>query len=74
MLGMPYTGSGVLGSALAMDKLRTFLPHSDVPVPLPSAVVVARSLLLPQWRSSVTVAFLPFQVTRSDKSVWSIPG
>ena len=23
MLGMPYTGSGVLGSALAMDKLRT---------------------------------------------------
>jgi D-alanine-D-alanine ligase len=23
MLGIPYTGSGVLGSALAMDKLRT---------------------------------------------------
>ncbi len=35
ILGLPYTGSGVLGSALAMDKLRTLLgrrgfPHATV--------------------------------------------
>jgi D-alanine-D-alanine ligase len=34
-LGLPYTGSGVLGSALAMDKLRTKLlwQASDIPTP-----------------------------------------
>ncbi len=35
MLGLPYTGSGVLGSALAMDKLRTkqLLMGAGIPTP-----------------------------------------
>jgi len=35
VLGLPYTGSGVLGSALAMDKLRTkrFWAGSGLPTP-----------------------------------------
>lgn len=35
ILGLPYTGSGVLGSALAMDKLRTkrFWAGSGLPTP-----------------------------------------
>jgi D-alanine-D-alanine ligase len=35
LLGIPYTGSGVLASALAMDKLRSrqVLQANDVPVP-----------------------------------------
>ena len=39
-LGLPYTGSGVLGSAIAMDKLRTkqIWLQMDIPTP-PHAVV-----------------------------------
>ncbi|MCS3902256.1 D-alanine-D-alanine ligase [Methylohalomonas lacus] len=39
-LGLPYTGSGVLGSAIAMDKLKTkqIWLQSDIPTP-PHAVV-----------------------------------
>ncbi|MGD9387809.1 MAG: D-alanine--D-alanine ligase [Gammaproteobacteria bacterium] len=37
-LGMPYTGSGVLGSALSMDKLRS------------KQLFVARGLATPRWR------------------------
>ena len=34
-IGMPYTGSGVLGSALSMDKMRTkqLLEGLDIPTP-----------------------------------------
>lgn len=40
LLGIPYTGSGVLASALAMDKLRSrqILQASGVPVPASVAV------------------------------------
>ena len=34
-LGLPYTGSGVLGSALAMDKLRTKQVWSSAGIPTP---------------------------------------
>ena len=37
-LGMPYTGSGVLGSALSMDKLRS------------KQLFVGRGLATPRWR------------------------
>ncbi len=35
MLGMPYTGSGVLGSALGMDKLRTKQIWQSTGIPTP---------------------------------------
>ncbi len=35
MLGVPYTGSGVLGSALAMDKLRSKLVWRALDLPTP---------------------------------------
>lgn len=37
-LGMPYTGSGVMGSAIGMDKLRTKRLAQAVGVPTPPAV------------------------------------
>jgi D-alanine-D-alanine ligase len=40
-IGMPYTGSGVLGSAIAMDKLRTKRLLSAVGVPTPAFRVLA---------------------------------
>jgi D-alanine-D-alanine ligase len=40
MLGIPYTGSGVLGSAVGMDKLRSKRLASAVGVPTPDIVVL----------------------------------
>jgi len=52
-IGMPYTGSGVLGSALGMDKLRTKQVWQSAGIPTPAfsvlpdaaAVTVARNTL-----------------------------
>jgi D-alanine-D-alanine ligase len=43
VLGLPYTGSGVLGSALAMDKLRTKQVWESAGVPTP-ALTLLRSM------------------------------
>jgi D-alanine-D-alanine ligase len=40
-IGLPYTGSGVLGSALSMDKLRTKQIWQSVGVPTPAFTVFA---------------------------------
>src|SRR5260221_2892910 len=40
LLGIPYTGSGVMASALAMDKWRTKLMWQAVGIPVPEAVLV----------------------------------
>lgn len=40
-LGLPYTGSGVLASALAMDKWRTKAVWRSSGIPTPEAVVVS---------------------------------
>ena len=40
MLGLPYTGSGVLGSALAMDKFRTKLVWRASGLPTPDFVLL----------------------------------
>ena len=40
MLSIPYTGSGVLGSALGMDKLRTKLCWSGSQIPTPAWYVL----------------------------------
>lgn len=43
LLAMPYTGSGVLASALAMDKLRTKLLWAGMGLPTPKYVVMQSS-------------------------------
>jgi D-alanine-D-alanine ligase len=40
VLGLPYTGSGVLGSALAMDKLRTKQVWQAAGVPTPAFIAL----------------------------------
>lgn len=47
-LGMPYTGSGVLGSALAMDKHRTKLVWQATGIPSPPARIVRAAAELAQ--------------------------
>jgi len=49
-LGMPYTGSGVTGSAIGMDKLRTKRLAGASGVPTPDFVVLRQSADL-EWRS-----------------------
>jgi D-alanine-D-alanine ligase len=39
-LGIPYTGSGVLGSALAMDKYRTKAVWRGIGIPTPDSVLI----------------------------------
>lgn len=39
-LGLPYTGSGVLGSALGMDKFRTKLLWTGLGLPTPESVLL----------------------------------
>ena len=46
-LGLPYTGSGVLGSALAMDKHRTKLVWRACGVPTPDFVMLTSERELP---------------------------
>jgi D-alanine-D-alanine ligase len=46
-LGLPYTGSGVLGSALGMDKLRTKRLAQAIGVPTSDSVVLAEASDLP---------------------------
>ena len=46
-LGLPYTGSGVLGSALAMDKQRSKLVWRACGVPTPSFVALTSERRLP---------------------------
>ncbi len=41
LMGIPYTGSGVLASALAMDKWRSKLIWQAVGIPVPEFVVIA---------------------------------
>ncbi|MCU7796819.1 MAG: D-alanine--D-alanine ligase [Candidatus Thiodiazotropha sp. (ex Myrtea spinifera)] len=41
-IGMPYTGSGVLGSALSMDKYRTKALWRGLGLPTPEAVLISQ--------------------------------
>lgn len=47
-LGLPYTGSGVLGSALGMDKYRCKLLWRGTGLPTPEFAVLRREADLPQ--------------------------
>jgi D-alanine-D-alanine ligase len=52
-LGIPYTGSGVLGSALAMDKLRTKQLWLGVGLPTPEFCVLNSAADLPRAANEV---------------------
>ncbi|WP_201258135.1 D-alanine--D-alanine ligase [Piscirickettsia litoralis] len=53
ILGLPYTGSGILGSALSMDKMRTKQVWSAIGLPTPEAYVVNSVEKLEQYFESI---------------------
>lgn len=59
LLGLPYTGSGVLGSALAMDKLRTKQIWQSVGLPTPPALRVDANS---DWQAVAEALELPLIV------------
>jgi D-alanine-D-alanine ligase len=59
VLGVPYTGSGVMGSALAMDKWRTKLVWLSSGIPTPRYCVVDANT---DWGSVVAELGLPLIV------------
>src|SRR5437588_4874102 len=59
LLGIPYTGSGVLGSALAMDKWRTKLVWRAEGIPVPRDLLVHESS---DWDGVVKALGLPLIV------------
>lgn len=48
LIGMPYTGSGVLGSALSMDKYRTKLAWQALGLPTPKYLLIEDETQLDQ--------------------------
>ncbi|NLO79335.1 MAG: D-alanine--D-alanine ligase [Xanthomonadaceae bacterium] len=62
MLGVPYTGTGVLGSALGMDKLRTKLVWRGAGLPTPDFVQLRPDS---DWETVVAELGLPLMVKPS---------
>ncbi len=59
LLGIPYTGSGVMASALAMDKWRTKLMWQAVGIPVPKDVLLNGTS---DWNGVVRTLGLPLVV------------
>jgi len=59
LMDIPYTGSGVLASALCMDKLRTKLVWQAVGIPVPRHVVLAATS---DWLAVARELGLPLMV------------
>jgi D-alanine-D-alanine ligase len=59
LLGIPYTGSGVMASALAMDKWRTKLMWQAFGIPVPKDVLVNE---MSDWNAVVRTLGLPLIV------------
>ncbi len=59
LLGLPYTGSGVLASALGMDKQRTKQVWQAVGLPTPESVMLSNTS---DWSSVVEQLGLPMMV------------
>jgi len=51
LAGVPYTGSGVLASALAMDKLRSRQLCAFNDIPVPATIAVTRRRLDEEWEA-----------------------
>jgi len=58
-IGLPYTGSGVLGSALAMDKIRSKSLWRDVGLSTPAAIELSATS---QWEKIAEQVGLPIMV------------
>jgi len=59
LLGIPYTGSGVMASALAMDKWRTKLMWRSIGIPVPKDVLIDETS---DWSAVVQALGLPLIV------------
>jgi D-alanine-D-alanine ligase len=59
LLGIPYTGSGVMASALAMDKWRTKLMWRAVGIPVPKDVLIHETS---DWNAVTRALGLPLIV------------
>ncbi|RPI48765.1 MAG: D-alanine--D-alanine ligase [Betaproteobacteria bacterium] len=59
LMGLPYTGSGVMASALAMDKWRTKLVWRALGIPTPAHVLLEAGS---DWASVVAELRLPIMV------------
>ncbi|MGO3770863.1 MAG: D-alanine--D-alanine ligase [Vreelandella alkaliphila] len=59
LLGLPYTGSGVLASALAMDKQRTKQVWQAVGLPTPQSIMLSETS---DWSMVVSQLGLPMMV------------
>jgi len=59
LLGIPYTGSGVMASALAMDKWRTKLVWRAIGIPVPKDVLLEETS---DWNAVVQSLGLPMIV------------
>ena len=59
VLGLPYTGSGVLASALAMDKAMSKRVLTAVGVPMPQDRVVKRGQKMPEGTLSLPLIVKP---------------
>ena len=64
LMGIPYTGSGVLASALAMDKFRTKLVWQAVNLPLPAYTLLSASS---DWNAVVQQLGLPLFVKPANE-------
>ncbi|UCC55337.1 MAG: D-alanine--D-alanine ligase [Gammaproteobacteria bacterium] len=53
IMGLPYTGSGVLGSALAMDKLRTKQVWESAGIPTPAFAILRTEADLEALRNTL---------------------
>lgn len=64
LMAIPYTGSGVLASALAMDKWRSKLLWQAVGIPVPDCVVLTPSS---DWQAVVARLGLPLFVKPANE-------
>jgi len=64
LMGIPYTGSGVMASALAMDKFRTKLVWQAMKLPVPDFVLLTASS---DWKAVVQELGLPLFVKPANE-------
>jgi D-alanine-D-alanine ligase len=81
-LGIPYTGSGVLGSALSMDKLRTKQVWAGAGLPTPTFTVLQRDadlqavpalgfpVMLKPVREGSSIGMTKVEQERDLKNAW----
>lgn len=68
MMGLPYTGSGVLGSALGMSKIRSRILFERVGIAIPETVIVEN----PGSRFTPEIPFAPPYMVKPESAGSSI--